>query len=67
MKLGAAGARFRHRAAETTVHLNSVIMNKFPKTATPVLRELRTLADAIDQFSTGHFATTADLATHAAV
>ena len=45
-----------------TAYLTSVIMSKRQKIATPVLRECRTLAEAIDELSTGHVAATADLA-----
>ena len=45
-----------------SAYLQSVICNKHPKIAVPILRELRTLAEAIDELSAGHVASTADLA-----
>ena len=45
-----------------SAYLQSVICNKHAKIAVPILRELRTLAEAIDELSAGHVASTADLA-----
>ena len=45
-----------------SAYLQSVICNKHQKIAVPILRELRTLAEAIDELSAGHVASTADLA-----
>ena len=56
------GPDFNIACPRMTAYLTSVIMSKHPKIATPVQRELRTLAEAIDELSTGHVAATADLA-----
>ena len=56
------GPDFTCAAPRMTAYLTSVIQTKFPKIAVPVLRELRTLAEAIDELSIGHVAGTADLA-----
>ena len=44
-----------------SAYQQSVVCNKHPKIAVPIFRELRTLAEAIDELSSGHVASTADL------
>ena len=56
------GPDFNVSLPRMTAYLSSVICPKYPKIATPVLREMWTLAEAIDELSVGHAASTADLA-----
>ena len=56
------GAGFNVCQPRMSAYLTSVLCTKHPKIPIPVLREFRTLAEAIDELSQGHVASTADLA-----